>query len=135
MATYTKPVPRPSAETQPFWDAAKQHRLELQKCNACGRFWFPPSTRCVHCLSDDHAWTEVSGKGRVFSFVTYQRMYHKGWDGEIPYVVAVIELEEGPRLLSTITDCAPEDVRCDMAVQVVFDDVTIDATLPKFRPA
>ena len=70
----------------------------------------------------------------MFSFVTYHRMYHKGWKDDLPYVVAVIELEEGPRLLSNITNCAPEDVKCDMAVKVVFDDVTEDTTLPKFSP-
>jgi uncharacterized OB-fold protein len=70
----------------------------------------------------------------VFSFVTYQRLYHKGWEGELPYVVAVIALDEGPRILSALTGIAPEDVKCDMAVKVVFDDVTDDATLPKFTP-
>ncbi|MBT3791696.1 MAG: Zn-ribbon domain-containing OB-fold protein [Rhodospirillales bacterium] len=134
MTEYTKPLPRPSTETKPFWDGAKAHQFLIQKCNDCGKFWFPPSTRCIHCLSENHGWVEVSGKGRVFSFVTYHRMYHKGWKDDLPYVVAVIELEEGPRLLSNITNCAPEDVKCDMAVKVVFDDVTEDTTLPKFSP-
>jgi uncharacterized OB-fold protein len=134
MSEYLKPLPRPSAESKPYWDAAREHRLVVQKCNACGEFWFPPSQRCAHCLSDHHAWTEVKGTGKVFSFVTYQRLYHKGWDGEVPYVVAVIELDEGPRMLSTVVGVAPEKVACDMAVKVVFDDVTADATLPKFTP-
>jgi uncharacterized OB-fold protein len=131
----SKPLPRPSAESQPFWDAARDHKLMLQKCGACGKFWFPPSIRCVHCLSDDHSWTAVAGTGRVFSFVTYQRLYHKGWEGELPYLVAVIELDEGPRLISTLTGIAAADVACDMRVTVVFDDVTDDVTLPKFAPA
>lgn len=135
MSDYAKPLPRPSAESKPYWDAAREHRLVIQKCNACGKFWFPPSQRCAHCLADDHTWTEVKGTGRVFSFVTYQRLYHKGWEGEVPYVVAVIELDEGPRLLSSIVGIAPERVACDMRVKVVFDDVTPDATLPRFTPA
>ncbi|MFM2129758.1 MAG: hypothetical protein RL477_1304 [Pseudomonadota bacterium] len=135
MSDYAKPLPRPSAESKPYWDAAREHRLVIQKCNSCGRFWFPPSQRCAHCLSDDYAWTSVQGTGKVFSFVTYQRLYHKGWDGEVPYVVAVIELDEGPRLLSNITGIAPEKVACDMRVRVVFDDVTPGVALPKFTPA
>jgi uncharacterized protein len=134
-APYLKPLPRPSVESQPFWDAARAHRLMLQKCRSCGKFWFPPSQRCMHCLSGEHDWTEVKGTGRVFSFVTYHRLYHKGWKTDLPYVVAVIELDEGPRLLSTITGCPVDKVACDMRVKVVFDDVTTDATLPKFAPA
>ena len=133
-APYLKPLPRPSVESKPFWDAARDHRLVLQKCRACGRFWFPPSQRCMHCLSGEHDWTEVAGAGRVFSFVTYQRLYHKGWKTEIPYVVAVIELDEGPRLLSAITGCPVDKVACDMRVKVVFDDVAPETTLPKFAP-
>ena len=134
-ADYLKPLPRPAPESEPFWAAARDHKLVLQKCGTCGKFWFPPSRHCAHCLAAEHAWEEVSGTGRVFSFVTYQRLYHKGWEGELPYVVAVIALDEGPRILSTLTGIAAEDVECDMAVKVVFDDVTEDATLPKFAPA
>jgi hypothetical protein len=133
--TYRKPLPRPSAESQPFWEAARQHKLMLQKCKACGKFWFPPSLRCVHCLSGDYDWTEVVGTGRVFSFVTYQRLYHKGWDGENPYVVAVVELDEGPRLLSNVVGIPVHRVACDMRVKVTFDDVTPGVSLPKFTPA
>lgn len=134
-AHYLKPLPRPSLESRPFWEAARAHRLVIQKCKSCGRFWFPPSARCVHCLSTDHDWAEVAGTGRVFSFVTYHRLYHPGWEGELPYVVAVIALDEGPRLLSTVTGCPPGAVACDMPVRVVFDDVTPEVTLPKFAPA
>jgi uncharacterized OB-fold protein len=132
---YLKPLPHPAPESEPFWAAAKEHKLKIQKCNGCGNYWFPPSEHCPECLSADNTWVEASGKGRVFSFVTYQRLYNKGWEGEIPYVVALIELDEGPRLLSNLTGIAPEDVACDMAVKVVFDDVTPDVTLPKFAPA
>ena len=135
MDAYAKPLPRPSVDSAPFWDAAKEHVLKLQKCGACGEFRFPPSPLCPHCLSDTCAWEAVSGHGRVFSFVTYRRLYHKGWEGELPYVVAVVELDEGPRLLTTLTGIAAEHVRCDMPVAVTFDDVTDAVTLPKFAPA
>ncbi len=132
---YLKPVPRPAPESEPFWAAVRDHKLTLQRCGACGKFWFPPSRYCAHCLDGDHSWEEVSGTGRVFSFVTYQRLYHKGWEGELPYVVAVIALDEGPRILSALTGIDAADVKCDMAVKVVFEDITADATLPKFTPA
>jgi hypothetical protein len=132
---YLKPVPRPAPESEPYWAAVRDHKLKLQKCGACGEFWFPPSNRCPHCLDAVHSWEEVSGTGRVFSFVTYQRLYHKGWEGELPYVVAVIALDEGPRILSALTGIDAADVKCDMAVKVVFEDITADATLPKFTPA
>jgi uncharacterized OB-fold protein len=96
---------------------------------------FPPSGHCPACGSAAHEWVDLSGAGRVFSFVVYHRLYHKGWESELPYVVAVIELAEGPRILSALTGIAPGDVVCDMAVKVVFDDVTGDVTLPKFAPA
>jgi hypothetical protein len=130
-----KPLPRPAPESMPFWEAAKNHRLELPRCNACGQFWFPPSQSCPHCLAADFAWTPVSGRGTVFSFVVFHRVYHPAYEGEVPYVVALIALKEGPRMLSNIVGIPPDQVRCDMAVKVVFDDVADGVALPKFTPA
>lgn len=132
---YAKPLPVPAPESVPFWEAAHEHKLMVQKCGSCGHLRFPPAAHCPECLSADHDWIEVSGRGRVFSFVTYQRLYNKGWEGEIPYIVALIELDEGPRLLSNLTGIDPKDVTCDMPVKAVFDDVTPEVTLPKFAPA
>ncbi len=135
MSATPKPLPVPTPETEPFWKAARDHRLSLPKCTDCAMVRFPPSGHCPACGSPAHEWVDLSGAGKVFSFVTYQRLYNKGWENELPYVVAVIELAEGPRILSTLTGIEPEDVVCDMAVKVVFDDVTQDVTLPKFTPA
>ena len=135
MSSYLKPLPVPSPETEPFWRAARAHHLSLPKCGDCAMVRFPPSGHCPACGGTAHEWVDLSGAGKVFSFVVYHRLYHKGWEGELPYVVAVIELAEGPRLLSTLTGIAPGDVVCDMAVQVLFDDVTQDVSLPKFAPA
>jgi uncharacterized OB-fold protein len=132
MAAITKPVPRPAPESEPYWRAARKHRLELPQCDDCGSRWFPPSRFCPHCLSANNHWRQVSGRGRIFSFVIYDRVYHLAFEADVPYVVALIELEEGPRLLSNVIGTAPDDVRCDMPVEVVFDDVG-DATIPKFR--
>jgi hypothetical protein len=133
-AANTKPVPRPAPESVRYWQAAREHRLELPHCNACGKFWFPPSQSCPHCLAADFSWTPVSGLGKVFSFVTYHRVYHPAFAREVPYVVALVELAEGPRLLSNIVGVPCEAVTCDMAVKVVFDDVVEGVSVPKFTP-
>jgi len=130
-----KPLPRPSPESVPYWEAAARHRLEIPRCNACGNYWFPPSASCPHCLSTHFAWTQVSGRGKVFSFVVFHRVYHPAWEGDVPYVVALIELEEGPRMLSNVVGIPVDQVTCDMPVKVVFDDVASGVALPKFTPA
>jgi uncharacterized protein len=129
-----KPVPRPSPESERYWQAARQHRLELPRCNVCGKFWFPPSQSCPHCLAADFAWSEVSGVGKVFSFVTYHRVYHPAFARDVPYVVALVELAEGPRLLTNIVGVPPQAVNCDMPVKVVFDDFEEGVSVPKFAP-
>ena len=133
--TYAKPLPTPSQDSQPYWDACRQHALALQQCDACGAFRFPPSPLCPECWGRASTWRTLSGRGRVYSFVTYRRLYHPGFADDLPYVVAVIALDEGPRLISNVIDCRPEDVRCDMPVEVVFRDATDRIALPLFRPA
>jgi uncharacterized OB-fold protein len=134
VSSYLKPLPVPSPESEPFWAACRRHELALQRCDACGTFWFPPSALCPTCLGDAWRWRPTAGRGTVYSFVVFQRVYHPGFADEIPYVVAVVELEEGPRLPTALVGTAPDDVHCDMEVEVVFDDVTDTVTLPKFRP-
>jgi uncharacterized OB-fold protein len=135
MSEVAKPEPRPAPESIPYWEAAKQHRLALPQCTACDQHWFPPSRTCPHCLSSEVKWSDVSGRGKVFSFVIYDRVYHPAFEAEVPYVVALIELEEGPRLLSNIVGVAPTDVKCEMKVKVVFDDMPGGVSIPKFSPA
>ena len=122
MSGIAKPLPRPSAESKPFWDAAQQRRLTLQHCRSCGQFWFPPSARCRHCLSADFTRQESEGVGRIYSFVVYHRLYHPAFEADLPYVVAVVELREGPRLLTNIIGTPPDHIRCDLPVHVVFED-------------
>lgn len=129
-----KPAPRPSPESQSYWKAAAAHRLELPRCNACCQHWFPPSRSCPHCLSADMAFVPVSGKGKVFSFVIYDRVYHPAFAGDVPYVVALVELDEGPRMISNIVGTAPEDVRCEMRVEVVFKPAGEGMAIPCFKP-
>ncbi len=132
--TPRKPKPRPAPESLAYWQAAKEHRLALPKCEDCSQFWFPPSRTCPHCLSTNVSFQNVSGRGKVFSFVTFHRVYRPAFAEDVPYVVALVELEEGPRVLTNILGVTHEDVRCEMPVEVVFDDYDEDIAIPKFRP-
>ena len=126
------PLPSPDALTKPFWEGCRSGRLSAMACEACGHRFLPAAPCCPRCWSDDVAMREVSGRGRVFSFVIYRRTYHPGFPA--PYVVALIELEEGPRLISNVVGCEPEEVAIDMAVRVEFKDAG-EFTLPCFVPA
>jgi uncharacterized OB-fold protein len=131
---YSKPLPVVSDETRPFWEATKRGELLLQHCRECGAYRHPASVLCPECSSTAFDWKAVSGQGKVYSFVIFHRAYHPAFADDVPYAVACIELKEGPRLISNIVNIGPEDVRCDMPVEVVFEQVTSDITLPKFRP-
>ena len=131
---YLKPIPVPSKETKPFWEAARQRKLVMPRCTSCGTYRFPVSRHCRACGKVGHEWVEVSGRGTVFSFVTYHRHYHPGFAGDLPYVVGLIALAEGPRIISNIVGIAPEEIRCDMPVAVQFEQITPDCALPKFAP-
>ncbi len=136
MATveYERPLPVPSELSAPFWEACRRHELIIQRCQNCNAFRFPPAILCPECLSEAVEWTRVSGRGKIFSFVVFHRVYHPAFQADLPYTVALVELEEGPRLISNIVGCPPDRVTCDMPVDVVFEDVTGEVTLPKFRP-
>jgi len=131
---YKKPLPKPNADTRPFWEGCKAHQLRFQKCSQCGHLRWPPSVICPICHSSQTQWVVASGKGRVYSFAVYHVAFHPAFEDEIPYVTAVVELAEGPRILTNIVGCSPSEVRCDMPVEVVWDDVTDEFSLPKFRP-
>lgn len=134
MEAHAKPLPEPTPLTEPFWNGCRAHRLVMPRCRACGQFHYPPGSVCPHCLEEQLDWQEVSGRGTVVSWVVYHHVYHPGFAAEVPYNVAVIELAEGPRLISNVVGCPPSALAVGMPVEVVFDDVTPRATLPRFRP-
>jgi uncharacterized protein len=134
VSAYAKPLPQVTPEMKPFWDAARRHELVVQRCTGCGTHRFPARDICSRCLSRDAAWTPVSGRGSVFSWAIMHQVYHPGFAAEVPYAVVVIELDEGARLVSNLVDCPPADIRAGMPVEVVFDDVAPDVSLPKLRP-
>jgi len=122
-------------EAKPFWANLREHKLTGQRCSACKRmFGYPPQSHCPHCLSSEHEWMILSGKGKIYSHIAYHRGWHPSWQDKVPYNVSLVDLDEGGRLVSNVIDCAPEEVKCGMPVEVVFEDLS-EYTLPKFRPA
>jgi uncharacterized OB-fold protein len=133
MSTYAKPLPKPSPISRPFWEAAKRHELLLQRCEKCRRFIYYPRPLCPNCMSDKLEWQRCSGLGKVHSFTVVHRASSRAF-ADAPYVLAIVELAEGPRITTNIA-AAPETIRVEMPVKVFFDDVTPDRTLVKFKPA
>ena len=131
---YGKPLPEFRPETQPFWDACKNHELLLPRSKETGEFFFYPRS---FSPGDDMAeveWAKSSGKAKVWTFSIHHMGPSKAYKGEPPYVVALVEMEEGVKMMTNIVDVDPKDVYIGMEVEVVFDDVTDEVTLPKFKP-
>ncbi len=133
MTGYAKPLPTLTEENRPFWEACRESRLSLQRCAQCGEFRYPISQVCPKCLSADFAWTDMSGRGTVFSYIVFHRAYHEGFKADIPYNVALIQLEEGPRMFSNIVGTRNDQVGIGDAVEAVFDPATSEVTIPRFR--
>ena len=132
---YEKPLPTPKPWSKPFWQGCKRHELLIQQCQDCKTNFLYPKLYCPNCLSPNIAWVKSSGRGKIYTFTTVYNYAPTDFMEDVPYTVAVIRLEEGVQLMSNLIGCAPEQIRCDMDVEVVFDDVTEDFTLPKFKPA
>lgn len=132
---YTKPLPTPSTATQPYWDAAREHRFLLQRSTKTGKYVFYPRAVSPFGAGDELEWVEGSGKGTVYSFTIARRPTGLQWAADVPYVIAIVELAEGPHMTANIIDCDPETVSIGMAVEVAFVDVTPEATLVQWRPA
>lgn len=132
---YQKPLPVKTEENARYWESAKRHALELQRCSACGRFRYPPATFCPRCLSPDADWLPISGRALVYSFIVVHQRYDPSFAEDLPYNVAIVELDEGPRLVTNIVGCPNEAIRVGMPVMITYEDVTEEFTLPKFRPA
>jgi uncharacterized OB-fold protein len=133
MSDYVKPLPKPTASSRPYWDAAKRHELMLQRCGACNAFIYYPRDRCPQCLSDQLKWQPVSGRGKVYSYTVVRRASTRSFSDK-PYVLAIVELDEGVRMTTNV-EAPPESVKVGMPVSVWFDDVTPERTLVKFKPA
>ncbi|HEY8171909.1 MAG TPA: OB-fold domain-containing protein [Dehalococcoidia bacterium] len=134
MAEYTKPLPIPSPESEPFWEGCKRHELRLPYCTHCERFFFYPRKFCPRCFSWDIEWRTCSGRGTLYTFAIQYRPQMMGFTP--PYVTAIVQLEEGPRLMTNLVgvEPSPESIRCDMPVEVVWEDASDEITLAHFKP-
>jgi uncharacterized OB-fold protein len=132
MEDPTRPYPVPDGDTAPFWEAARLGRLRIQRCRACGRAVFYPRAVCPHCTSAELEWIDASGRGSVHSFTVVHRAPEDFRD-EAPYVVALVDLEEGVRMMARITGSEPDQVAIGLPVQVEFQRLTEEIALPCFR--
>jgi uncharacterized OB-fold protein len=134
MTEYTKPFPPLDDLNRPYFEAGGEGVIKLQKCGGCDNIWFPPSQHCPRCLSQDISWQPVSGRAKLWSWVVIHQLYIKSFKDEMPYVVAFVELEEGPFIMSTIVDIDRADLRCDMPLQAKFVPAKEGTWLPVFSP-
>lgn len=136
MLNPLRPVPEPDPDSAPFWEGVKQGRLLVQRCTACGRHRFPPGEACPDCLSREADWVEVCGRGRVYSWIVVRHPIPREiFAEEVPYIVALIDLEEGVRIASNLVDIEPEAVRDGMEVALLFRRSGNERQLHAFRPA
>ena len=130
-----KPLPNISDFNRPFWEAAHRHELRLQQCRDCGKVWAPNGPVCPHCFSENYSWEKLSGRGKIASWVVFHKLYHPGFAQDVPYNVAFIELAEGPRIIANVVGTRNEDLSIGMPVEVAFEDVNAEITIPRFRAA
>ncbi len=128
-----RPVPHPDARSQPFFDAAERGELLLQHCPDCGRWAWPVATRCPSCFGGHLAWRGASGLGTLYSYVVVHQLVDPGLADEIPYNVALVDLDEGVRVVSNVVGLADEDLRIGQRLTVTFEP-SGDTVIPKFRP-
>jgi len=128
-----KPLPTITAENRPFWEGCKQGKLLLQFCEACQQYQFYPRLYCMHCGAQNPRWVEASGRGVIYSYTIIRQNKSPEFRDDVPYNVALIQLDEGPRMMSSIVEISPDDLRVNLPVAVVFDSITDEISLPRFR--
>jgi len=128
-------LPTIDNETRPFWDGLKEHKFLLRHCNACGRDHYYPRPFCPTCWSNDLAWKEASGRGRLYTYSIVHVNDLPPFNERVPYVAAIVELDEGPRVMTNIEGVPFEELRADMAVTVEYKPISDDVTIPVFRAA
>jgi len=135
MAASIKPFPVPSLETRPYWEGCKAHELRIQRCAACGQHQFYPRLYCAQCFSDRVEWVKASGRGKVATFTIVRRPVSPAFADDVPYVVALVTLEEGPTMRTNIIGIDVEKIEIGMPVMVTFDDWSEEIAIAKFKPA
>jgi uncharacterized OB-fold protein len=132
---YTKPIPEPSIDSQPFWDALNEGRLVFQACGDCGKLRHYPRPICDECYSDHVEWKTSNGKGIIYSWTETHHPFHIGFRGETPYVLVTAEFDGGVRMQTQLLGAKVKDLKIGMHVEVVLTKATEDLTLPLLRLA
>ncbi len=130
---YRRPLPLMQGMTKEFYQNCSRRELCFQRCSGCRKLRHVPTPRCASCGSWEWEWSPSSGRGKLVTWTVVRRPMHPEFAEAVPYAPAVIELEDGVRMVSWVVDCSPEELAVGMPVEVVFDDVTDEVTLPKFR--
>lgn len=128
-------LPQPDLETQPFWDAAREGRLLIKRCNACTKTYFYPRPFCPHCWSEDVEWVEASGQATLYTWSVVYRNDLPPFPDRVPYVAAVVDLAEGPRMMTNVVECDFDALEVGMALEAVFHPTSDEITIVQFRPA
>ena len=132
-SSYTKPLPDVTEENEPFWQGCREGELRMQRCTACGHLRYPIAALCPECLSEEHQWEALSGKGEVFSYVVFHQVYNQAFADDVPYNVALVQLDEGPRMFSNVKAADHAQISVGDRLRVVFDEVTDEVSIPRFE--
>jgi uncharacterized OB-fold protein len=129
------PLPAVTDDTRPFWDGCRRRVLLVQRCTRCVAFRHPPSPVCWRCRGFDHEWVASAGRGTLFSYAVVHRAFLPSLADRVPYTVAVVALDDAPgvKLVSNVIDAAPETLAIGLPLEVVFEDVSADVIVPRFR--
>jgi uncharacterized OB-fold protein len=133
MTDYTKPLPHIDDSNRPYWQGLQEGRVRFLTCAACDRMRVYTFRKCPHCGSEDSVWTELRGTGEIWSLARFHQVYFEGFRAEVPYTVVIVQLDDGPRVYSNIVQTEAEYVRIGARVTPVFEPVTEEVTLLKFR--
>lgn len=127
-------LPTPDLETQPFWDAAREGRLLIERCRSCGKAFFYPRPFCPSCWSDDVEWEEASGRATLYTWSVVHRNDLRPFAERVPYVAAIVDLAEGPRMITNLVDCRFEELEIGMPLEAEFRPISDEVTIVVFRP-
>jgi uncharacterized protein len=133
LKAYDKPRPIVSPIDKPYWEFLRKHELRLQRCGDCSAFRFPASPVCAECGSARYSWERSTGKGEVFSWVVFHKSYFPSFAANIPYNVTMVRLDDGPMFIANIVGIDNAAIKRGMPVEIVFDDVAEDLTIPRFK--
>lgn len=125
--------PEVDVDSETYWQSLREHKAKLEKCGNCGRFRFPPSPSCYYCGTPGGSWQEISGKGTIYSWTVIHHPIDKRLASEVPFTIALVELEEGPRVAGRLTGCDSQQLKCGMPVRIIYTDMDEKLTLLNFK--